>query len=214
MSGVRHGRIKKLKGKRSLNADMKITQLVKKFAIGGIAVSMVVGGVALAPTMAARAATSAFVSAPVGATPGTPAPATPESTAKKPDGARLQKLYEREQDLQARQQQRLDNTAKVISETQQYIDKQNAAGKDTSVLVSALNTYKAAVTTAQGDHSTAQGILDTHAGFDASGKVVDAEQARATVKDAGIAQREFHLVMNQAGVNLHTAVQLYRLAQR
>jgi hypothetical protein len=186
--------------------EMILSNFAKRLLVGGAIAAAVIGACALAPTTVAHAA-AAFQTA-------VPPQSTPADAQGQPPHARLEKLYADEQKLQTTQQQRLDNTSKVISATQSDIDKQNGLGKDTTALVTALNTYKAAVATAQDEHASAQGILDTHAGFDASGNVTDAAQARTTVQSASQAQREFHLTMNQAGFDLRTQIRLWRIKNR
>jgi hypothetical protein len=185
---------------------MIFTNFAKKLLIGGAIAVGVIGAYAFASANVALAAAPAQTAVP------------PQTSLAEVKGqltpARLKVLYVREQNLQAAQQKRLANTSNVISKTQTYIDEQNGLGKDTTALVTALNAYTTSVTTAQAAHVTAQGILDTHAGFDGSGNVTDAAQARTTVLTADQAQREFHLTMNQAGVDLRTEMRLWRIQNR
>jgi Spy/CpxP family protein refolding chaperone len=185
---------------------MIFTNFAKKLLIGGAIAVGVIGAYAFASANVALAAAPAQTAVP----PQT----SPAEVKGQLTPARLKVLYVREQNLQAAQQKRLANTSNVISKTQTYIDEQNGLGKDTTALVTALNAYTTSVTTAQAAHTTAQGILDTHAGFDGSGNVTDAAQARTTVLTAGQAQREFHLTLNQAGVDLRTEMRLWRIQNR
>ena len=182
---------------------MKFSKLFKKVLASGIAATALIGGLALTPTLIARA--------------DTPTPATAAAATAKPAQAnptRLQNLFKAEQKLQPAQGQRLDGTSKVISSTQQFIDKQAGLGRDTTDLVKALDAYKAAVASAGDLHQQAQVILDAHAGFDANGVVTDAAAARTTVTGAGRAQREFHLTMNMAAFDLRGRVGLWRIEHR
>ncbi len=157
--------------------------------------------------------------APVLAAPPTPgskpsAPAVaPKPQATRPEqvqGVRLERLFKREQERLEYEQKRLDAAAERATKVQQFIDDQKSKGKDTSGLEAALAAFKDGVATAQGHHETAKGILDTHAGFDANGKVTDLAQARTTVRTAGKAEVQFHRTMVRADLVLLKAIREYR----
>jgi hypothetical protein len=190
---------------------MNITNFVRKMIAGGAIAFGAIGVAALAPSLLAHAATTPPPSATTSTAPAATATVTSTVSA---NPARLARLHQAEQKIQATQQKRLDNTGKVISTTQSFIDKQTGLGKDTSALVTALNTYKAAVATAQTEHTAAQTVLTAHAGFDSNGNVTDPTLARTTVQTAGQSQREFHLTMNQAAFDLRTQILLWRVINR
>ena len=181
---------------------MNISRIVKVMVVSGLAASALLGGVALVPGTVAQAESTQVETV------------APQSPAAAPAPVRLRNLFQVEQKLHTAQGKRLDNTTRVISATQQFIDRQNAQGNDTTPLVSALNVYTAAVEQAREEYVKAQGIIDTRAGFDGSGTVTDATLARQTVKDAGAQLRLFHLTMRRARIVLHTAIREFRLAHR
>lgn len=96
------------------------------------------------------------------------------------------------------QQNNLSLTDTLVSETQRRIDDLKAEGQDTSALETALAEYKSKVASAQQAYNEAQAIIDAHAGFGANGKVVDAAQAKETVKSAGEAIRDVHRALREA----------------
>ena len=128
-----------------------------------------------------------FLITPAGSTPATPAPANP--AAPQANGAvaiaRLERLYKVEQGVLERQATVLSNAERLISRAENIVQRLKARGLDTSKLEAALKDLKADLAQAQTDHDQAAGILATHAGFDAQGKVTDRQLARQTVVDAG-----------------------------
>lgn len=105
---------------------------------------------------------------------------------------------------------RLDQANNLVDKIQARIDALNGKGRDTSGLVSALNTFKDSVSTAKGDYDSAKATLDAHAGFDAGGQVTDPSQARSTLQSAQNAMQQFRKTLRQALVDLHKAIHGFR----
>jgi len=89
----------------------------------------------------------------------------------------------------ARQLQAYEKTGKAfadvdahIAKFQERIDKAAENGKDVTALQAALDAYESALNAAQPKYAGIASIVNTHAGFDANGKVTDAEQAKSTVE--------------------------------
>jgi hypothetical protein len=116
----------------------------------------------------------------------------------------------REQEWLKLQQTRLDNTAQIVEKTQAYITDQKSKGKDTAALEAALATFQQQIATAQASHKTAADLLSAHAGFDASGKVIDPEQAHLTLTSAHQSLSDAHKILQQAGLDLRKAIKTYR----
>jgi galactokinase len=163
--------------------------------IAGLSVS----GLVLAGVMAAIPATAAY------AAPSTP-PAQPQRN------ERLEQAYQREQEWLGTQQDNLNRLISVAGKVQQFITTQQNTGKDVSALQTALATFKSQIATAQASHATAGNVLNTHLGFDANGKVIDAAQARQTLLDARQSLYDAHRVMRQAVLDLHRAIRTWRQA--
>ncbi len=172
----------------------KLQRLIAGLSVGGLVLA---GVVAAVPASAALAA-----------------PATPPAQgqlAQTREG-RLERAYQREQQWLSTQQDNLNKMNGAADKVQQFITTQQGKGKDVTALQDALATFKAQITAAQSSHTVAVNVLNTHLGFDASGKVTNAVQARQTVLDALQALRDAHNVMRQAVTDLHRAVRAWRLA--
>lgn len=138
-----------------------------------------------------------------------PPTGTPVAPAREPY-ERLERLFKLEQRVLATEEKRLDQMAKLAARTQTYIDAQAAKGKNVRDLQAALDDFRAAITKAQSEHDAAKAILEAHAGFGPNGEVVDAAQARTTVRTAGKDERQFHQTVRKALRDLHKAVRQYR----
>lgn len=125
-------------------------------------------------------------------------------------GARFAKLIEREQTVLAQQQERFQVAHQVSAKTQQWLEKLQEQGVDATALQAAWDAYVAEVDAAQQYLDAAAATLEAHAGFDSEWKVIDMAQARATVKEAGKAERQFHLAIVKANVEFRQAVHEYR----
>jgi hypothetical protein len=121
-----------------------------------------------------------------------------------------ERQFKREQDWFNDQTKRLADAKTIATKVQDYINAQNAKGKDTSSLVASLATYNSQISTAQGSHNTAGTLITAHAGFDANGKVIDLQLANQTVRDMRKSLMDAHLVLREAGRDLRKAIRAYR----
>ena len=103
---------------------------------------------------------------------------------------RLERAYQRELKALEAQADRLGEAEARAEEFAGRIADLKSKGKDTSALEEALADFKDVLKEARTTHDEAAGILKTHAGFDAQGKVTDIEQARETVREAEKLLRE------------------------
>ncbi len=122
------------------------------------------------------------------------------------EGKTLESLYQRELELLSSQEERLQKAAEAVSRVEDYIAGQQAKGTDTSEAEGALNVFEGALAEAGSYHDEAGAILTTHAGFDSNGKVTDLSQAVETVRNAGQAQRQVHLILVQALTDLRSTL--------
>jgi hypothetical protein len=129
-------------------------------------------------------------------------------------GLLLENLLKREQIVINDQQARLTLSQQAVGKAQQWIADLQAEGKDTTTLQTALSAFQTALTQAQTSLNTAKQALDAHAGFDASGQMIDATQAWKTLIDAGRAERQFHLTITQATIDVRAAVRAYLQANK
>jgi hypothetical protein len=157
---------------------------------------------------------TALAAAPVGvAFADTPTPTPKPGQAART--ARLEKVYQREQNWLTQQQANLTKATAIATKVQDFINAQNAKGKDTTALQQALAVFQQQLATAQSAHQAAAAtILSNHTGFDANGKVTDAAQARQTLIDARQSLRDAHQALMQGTRDLHRAIREYRTANK
>lgn len=116
--------------------------------------------------------------------------------------ARQQKVYEK-----------LGNMEKFVANVQKLIDHAVQNGKDVSAVQAALDAFEdAALNDAKPIYESAQEIIDAHAGFDASGKVTDSDQAKETVRALGEKMKAIKDAMGGTGKALREALQAFREA--
>lgn len=101
-----------------------------------------------------------------------------------------------------------------LARAQELIDKAAAKGLDTSAVQAALDAFSAAVGRSGPLYNEVGALITTHAGFDANGKVTDAEQAQATVQAVRAKLQELHTSMDGTGKALRAAVQAFREANK
>ena len=101
-----------------------------------------------------------------------------------------------------------------VAKAQERIDKAAQSGKDVSALQSALNAFETAAKAAKPIYDSMNGIVGTHQGFDASGKVTDAEQAKSTVKEVHTKMLDLKTAMGGTGKALRDALKAFREANK
>ena len=139
-----------------------------------------------------------------------PAKPTPPNQAN----AALSRTYKLEQDRLKIQDARLKNAAQYAGKIDEQVAKLKAKGQDTAALEQAVAAFRAELAKARAEWQAAGAALSTHAGFDAAGKVTNADQARATLKDAHDHMEQAHTIAHAAYDKLHDAVVAYRKAHR
>ena len=109
---------------------------------------------------------------------------------------------------------RLKNAGQYAGKIDELIAKLKAKGKDTAALEQAVAAFRSGIAQARAEWQAASATLSTHAGFDAAGKVTNADQARATLKDAHGHMEQAHTIAHAAYEKLHAAIVAYRKAHR
>jgi hypothetical protein len=126
----------------------------------------------------------------------------------------LSRTYKAEQKRLKLQDARLKRVEDYATKIDSLIAKFKAKGKDTAALEQAVVAFRSSIALARAEWQAASAILATHAGFDADGKVSNADQARATLKDAHSHIEQVHTIARAAYEKLHTAIAAYRKAHR
>jgi len=107
----------------------------------------------------------------------------------------------------------VDTDAK-LAKFQERIDKAAGNGKDVTDLQAALDAYSVAIKAAQPKYESMASIVNTHAGFDADGKVTDAEQAKSTVGQMRTSMQELKSTMGGTFKALREALKAFREANK
>ncbi len=92
------------------------------------------------------------------------------------------------------------------------IDRAKANGKDVTAVQAALDAFETQWKAANPTYESIKGIINSHQGFDANGKVTDPEKAKATVKEMHDKFKEIRATLNGTGKALHEAIQAFREA--
>ncbi len=127
---------------------------------------------------------------------------------------RLEKAWARVLKLYERTGKAFEDTDAHIAKFQGMIDKAAENGKDVSDLQAALDAYAAALTAARPQYEALGTIIAAHAGFDADGKVIDAEQAKATLKEVREQMKAIKESMGETFKALREAIKAFREANK
>jgi hypothetical protein len=99
-----------------------------------------------------------------------------------------------------------------VAKVQKLLDRASAKGKDVSAVQAALDAFTVALKNAKPVYESMKGIINSHQGFDASGKVTDPEKAKETVQAMHAKMQEIKTAMNGTGKALHEAIKAFREA--
>jgi hypothetical protein len=127
---------------------------------------------------------------------------------------RLEKIWARELKAYERLGKGFSDIDGTIAKFQSRIDKAAGKGKDVTALQFALDAFESALKSAKPKYESMNGLVNSHQGFDANGKVTDAEQAKSTVKEMGEKLKEVKESMGGTGKALREALKAFREANR
>ena len=122
---------------------------------------------------------------------------------------------ERLEQVWARQLKRYERIGKAedfVARVQKLLDRATANGKDVSAIQSALDAFTAAIKKAQPTYESIKGIVNSHQGFDANGKVTDPAKAKETVQAMHEKFQEIKTAMDGTGKALREAIRAFREA--
>lgn len=131
---------------------------------------------------------------------------------KQPTTEKLEQVWARQLERYERMGQRFERSDEFIAKAQKLIDRAKSNGKDVSALQTALDAFEAAVQKAHPIYESAKGIVNSHQGFDANGKVTDPAKAQETIKAMHAKFQEIKADMNGTGKALHEAIRAFREA--
>lgn len=135
-------------------------------------------------------------------------PTTPP--AEKVSDERLAQVWARQLKVYERLGKGFERADEFIAKAQDLIDRVSQNGKDVTALQAALDAFEASIAQALPVYESAAGIVETHNGFDDKGSVVDAEQAKETVRLMGEKLKEIRAVMDGTGQALREAIKAFR----
>ena len=127
-----------------------------------------------------------------------------------PTNEKLEKAWARVLKLYERTGKAFEDTDAHIAKFQGMIDKAAENGRDVSDLQAALDAYEAALTSTRPQYEALGTVISAHAGFDAEGKVTDAEQAKATLTETRDQMKAVKESMGETFKALREAIKAFR----
>ena len=127
---------------------------------------------------------------------------------------RLERIWARQLKIYERLGKGFDDIDGQIAKFQARIDKAAENGKDVTAIQAALDAFEAALKSAKPTYESMNGIVNSHQGFDANGKVTDAEKAKSTVQDMRAKLKELKSEMGGTGKALREALKAFREANK
>jgi len=125
---------------------------------------------------------------------------------------RLERVWARQLRLYDRIGHGFERDDAFTEKVQQLIERAKENGKDVSAVQAALDAFEAALKDAHPIYESANGIVNSHQGFDSNGKVTDPAKAQETVKAMHEKLKEIKDAMNGTGKALHEAIKAFREA--
>jgi hypothetical protein len=129
-----------------------------------------------------------------------------------PTDEKLEAAWARVVNIHERMGKAFENTDERIAKFQGMIDKAAANGKDVSQLQAALDAYEAALVSTRPQYEALGDLIRTHSGFDANGKVTDADKAKVTLTEAREQMKAIKESMGGTFKALREAVRAFREA--
>ena len=131
-----------------------------------------------------------------------------------PTQAALTGLYRAQQQQTAAMSKRLAGAVQYATKIDALIAKLKGKGQSTTALEQAVAAYRAGIAQASAKLQAANVLLAAHAGFDATGKVTNTDQARATVQQVQSQIEQAHKTAADTFKALHLAMQIYGKSHR
>src|SRR3972149_5660612 len=123
---------------------------------------------------------------------------------------RLEQVWARQLRFYERIGNGFERADRFTDKVQQLIDHAQENGKDVAAVQAALDAFEAALKDAHPMYESVEGIINSHQGFDADGKVTDTEKAKETVRAMGEKLKDIRAAMNGTGRALLEALRAFR----
>ena len=133
---------------------------------------------------------------------------------KTPSNEKLEQAWARQLKNYERLGKGFEDTDAQIAKFQARIDRAAENGKDVTALQAALDAFESALKSGEPIYDSMSLIVNAHQGFDANGKVTDAEQAKSTLKEMRTKMQELKSAMNGTGKALREALKAFREANK
>lgn len=131
-----------------------------------------------------------------------------------PDTARMESAWARQLDRYARIGKAFDGSDARLALLQARINLAKANGKDVTTVQTALDNLNAALKNAKPIYESMNGIVSSHQGFDANGKVIDAVKAKSTLKEMRAKFEEIKSALGGTRQALRDALLAFRAANK
>ncbi len=123
---------------------------------------------------------------------------------------KMEERHQNELSWLSKQEANIGKLSNAASRLQTLIERGQAKGYDTFSLEAVVADINAQLPQSQAYHDTAAGILDAHAGFNGSGKVMDAATARQTLQAAAEALNAAKQINTSLAQEIKAAVEAWR----
>jgi hypothetical protein len=140
-------------------------------------------------------------------------PPTPAAPGKFGE-VRLELAWARQRFMHDRMAVLFDHADQRLGQAQTLLDRAKANGKDVTGVQAALDGLTAAVKQARPIFESMNGIIASHQGFDANGKVTDVTLAMETVQAMAGKIRDVRNTVIEPAKTLRTAIQAFRQENR
>lgn len=124
----------------------------------------------------------------------------------------LERLFIRETNNHELQERSIIQAEKLVDRIEELISQANENGKDTSALEKAISETRGNIADSQQLFNDVETQIQNHAGFDDSGKVQDAVEAKATLESIREGNKEVRQTLGEGLKIIREAVKIFREA--
>jgi len=125
---------------------------------------------------------------------------------------RLESIWEHQLAFYERIGEGLARADTFVERVQSLIERAEANGNDVSSVQAALDAFSDALKDVKPIYESAKGLVNSHQGFDSSGNVTDAAEAKETVKAMSAKLKEIKETLGGTGQALRESIKEFREA--